>query len=141
MIETNGVMPLSVKHFKAYDKATRNHWNGQQKFRLSKSPNPVYNPHLILPITKYSPLFDIFNPMVLQLIAGGIIEQLCKFYYLNYIEEKEEGKLQQISVGHLLTGTYGCILGLFLAVLAFLVEHFSIRKARKTKAKSVKIAK
>ncbi len=116
-------MPFSPKHFKVYSKVMRSHWNGEQKFRLSKIPNPVYNiPLIVLPITKYSPLFDIFNPMVLRLTAGGIVEQLAKFYYLDFIKEKDEAGLQKISFGHMLTGTYGYIIGLVLSALVFIIE-------------------
>ncbi len=123
LIETKGAIVASDKHYKAWARGHRKRFNNEMKFKLGKTPIRVYNPSFnVVPITKYSPLFDIFYPMVLRLQAGNIIEQLARFYYLDYFEEEEERELGPLQVSHLLTGTYACIIGLALAILAFIVE-------------------
>ena len=124
LIKTKGVTITSNKHFKAWSIKHRKRFNNENKFKIGKTPIRVYEPSFnVVPIIKYSPLFDVFYPMVLRLQAGDIIEQLARFYYLDYFEEEEERELRPLQVSHLLTGTYACIIGLFLAILAFIVEN------------------
>ncbi len=94
-------------------------------FRLSKVVMPVYFPYIVTPVPKFSVLFEPLNLIVQRLWAGHIVDQLAKFYYLDYIEVKEEKEAEPITIGHISTGTYGCIIGLFLAILTFIVERNS----------------
>ncbi len=121
---------MSSKLHKARDKQTRARWNNERKFRLGKSRIPTYNQHILIAIQKHSVLFDTFYPIILRLQAGDIIEQLAKFYYLNYAEEVEESELQPIVIDHIMPGTFGCFIGLSLAFLAFLAEKYSIEENR-----------
>ena len=103
------------------------------KFRLAKEPLRFFEPDLNeVPITKYSPLFEVFNPLVLGLQAGGIIEQMAKFYYLDFHEVDDQRELEPIELEHMLTGTYGYIIGLVLATLAFIAEKLWMTKKRKS---------
>ncbi len=98
------------------------------KFRFGKDPIAIYNTMTVIPIRKWSPLYEIFFPLLLRLQGGGVVELLAKFYYLDYIEDKVESKLEPINISHMATGVFGCIIGLVLAALAFSVEMSSKRK-------------
>ena len=73
-------------------------------------------------MTKYSPILDIFVPLIMRLQAGGIIEQLAKFYYLDFNDVDDLSEPEPIEIEHMLTGTYGYIIGLGLAIIAFILE-------------------
>ena len=115
---------MSGKQFKTYDKDVRQRWNNQRVFRLGKVPISVYNPFIVFPMTKFSPLYDVFNPIVLRLQAGDIIEQLARFYFLDFQEEVEEREAEPIKVTQILTGAWGCAIGLALAIIAFIMETY-----------------
>ena len=133
LLENKGVTSVSQKQFMAQDKLTRSRWNNTRPFRLGKVPLQSYNQHIFVPITKYSPLFDIFYPIILRLQCGDIIEQLAKFYYLDYFEEKEEQTLEPIVIMHIMPGTFGCFIGLGLAFLAFIAETYPMKRKSVTK--------
>ena len=113
---------MADKGFKARAKSIRKRWNGEMKFRLGKIPIPIYATYHVFPITKYSPLFEVLYRPVLRMQSGGIVDQIAKSYYLTYIEEKVVGELEPIKLGHMLTGTYGFIVGLFMALVTFAIE-------------------
>ncbi len=137
-LNTKGAMVTTVKNFKLYAKHIRKRWNNEMIFRLSKESAKVYDPaYNCIIMTKYSPLFNIFNMIMLRLQAGGIIEQNAKFYYLDYNFVEAEKVLKPIEMEHILTGTYGFIIGLALASLAFLVEILQKRKRIVKKEKRV----
>ena len=60
--------------------------------------------------------------MILRLVSGDIIEHLAETYYWHYRDEVDERELEPIKLGHILSGTYGCIIGLVGAILAFIME-------------------
>ena len=124
---------MSAKQYKARDKHIRARWNNERKFRLGKVRLPAYNQHILIPITKFSPLFDVFYPMILRLQAGDIIEQLARSYYLGYFEEDEERELEPIVIEHIMPGTFGCFIGLGLAFFAFLFEKYPSKRKRVSK--------
>ncbi len=124
-IDTKHVMTTTIKNFKRYTKYILKRWNNEQIFRLSKESVRTYDPaYNCIIMTKYSPLFNIFNPIMLRLQAGGIIEQNAKFYFLDYNDVEPERDLQPIMMEHILTGTYGYIIGLALALVTFIIEKF-----------------
>ncbi len=141
VIDTNGVVATVPRSFKAFDADVRKRWGGEMPFRASKTTVPVYIPYISLPFPKYSALVDVFNMQVLRLWAGHIIDQMAKFYYLDFNDVKEERELEPIKIGHILTGAYGCVIGLVLAVIAFIVERHSKRNPYNGKVMSPKIAK
>ncbi len=122
-IEADGVISIVERSFKAIGKDIRGRWDGQMPFRLSKVENPIYFPYIVTPVPKHSVLFERFNLIVQRLWSGHIINQLAKFYYLDYNDVKEEKGLEPIKMGHILTGTYGCVIGLVLAITAFIAEQ------------------
>ncbi len=123
LLDTKGVVISTEKQFRGAARDHRKRWGNEMKFRLGKSRITRYDPSfIVIPITKYSPLFDIFNPMILRMQETGIIEQLAKFYYLDYFEDKEERELEPIQLGHMMTGVYALIIGLVLAAVSFSLE-------------------
>ncbi len=129
MIETKSVIYSSEKHFKGWAKEHRKRWGNEMKFQLSKSPILVYgHQYTVIPMTKHSPLFDIFNMMLLRLQAADVTEQLARFYYLDYFEEKEERELRPLQMGHMITGISICLIGLIMATFAFSAEIIAKNK-------------
>ena len=131
---------MNIKHFKAQEKHTRKRFDNEMKFRLGKTPFRMYDPaYNTVPMTKYSPLFDIFNLMVLRLQAGGIIEQVAKLnYYLDFVEVKDEEELKKIGMDHILTGTYALIIGLIMSTLVFIFEKVTKTKKQLSRVIHVK---
>ncbi len=129
-METGGGVVMNLKHYKHFAKYHRAIYNNEMIFRYSKEPIRAYNPaYNVIPITKYSPLMEIFNPLVLRLQAGGIIEQLAKFYYLDFHEVDRKQELQPITLEHMYIGTFGYIAGLFIALVAFCCEKYAGRES------------
>ncbi len=128
-METESVVISSIHDFKQNRaRAYRRGWTEELMFRLSKHSVRVYDPAFTtIPMTKYSPLFDIFNPLILRLQAGGIIEQNAKFYYLDYNQVKDKTELRPIELEHMLTGMFGIGIGLAMATAAFSIEMMSSR--------------
>ena len=140
MIDEKGAILMSEKHFKAQAKHTRKRFDNEMKFRLGETPLRYYEPaYNTVPMPKYSPLFDIFNSMLLRLQAGDIIEQVAKLnYYLDFQVVKEGEELKKIGMDHMLTGMYAFLIGLLSAILTFLME-MGQRRNNKVASRMIKV--
>ena len=143
LIETGGVLRSTGRVFKTNARYRRQRWNNESPFRLSKEKLKIHGPYITIPLPKNSPMHDVFYPIMLRLQAGDIFEQVGRMYYYDYFDEAIKRELEPLAIGHLLTGMYGCIIGLVLAVIAFAVETLKKRKRNKkvlnTKIEIIKI--
>ncbi len=116
---------------------------GYDPFRISKFPARVYTSTMSgIPVKKYGGLMEVLEPVMWRLRQGDIIEHYLKSVY-TWIPESNEIPPEPIDIRHFVLGLGVSLIGLFLALLAFLFEVATIDGVKKRAgivAKRTKIA-
>ncbi len=126
MIENGDVVVATGEHgMKTYFKYSYERY-GYEPFRISKKPAKAYPSLAGIVIPKYSPLKQMFDPVVLSLRQAGIIDQYTRSYYYYWRPESIEDKPKPLNIMHLLIPIGLLVSGLFLSLLIFTIKESKI---------------
>ena len=102
-------------------KETLERHNGRNPFRISKNPQVVYPSHSGILVKKYSPVHEVYNKIILDLVKGDIVDHITRLHCIDLIEFPED-KAIPLNVQHISIGLGIKVVGLALALLVFAIE-------------------
>ncbi len=99
---------------------------GHNPFRLSKEIVRAYIYHYGICLTKYSTLYDLWNPYIMRLVQSDIVNHFTRSHLWFWQPDPQDDTVYPVGLSHLLMGWAMFGGGLILGIVTFALERKGI---------------